>query len=112
MFAFFLQLLFVLHVHFKPLGRLGNMRDDSAEIVFQCFLQEALVGSSGLGQGSPLFNAVHPAFPLPTTASPILQGALKDGFREAVVACDMPQTMQVSVFRQLLEEVPVDPQGS
>ena len=35
------------------------------------------------GQGCPLFDVVHPAFPLPTTASPILQ-------REAVVACDMP----------------------
>ena len=34
---------------------------------------------------------VHPAFPLPTTALPTLQGALKDGFGEAVVACDMPE---------------------
>ena len=29
--------------------------------------------------------------PLPTMASPTLQGALRDGFREAVVACDMPE---------------------
>ena len=72
------------------LGRRGNMRDDSAEIVFQCFLQEALVGSSGLGQGSPLFNAVHPAFPLPTTAYPTLQGVMKDNSGEAVVACEIP----------------------
>ena len=39
----------------------------------------------------PLFDVVHPAFPLPTTASSTLQGALKDGFGEAVVACDMPE---------------------
>ena len=38
-----------------------------------------------------LFNVVHPAFSLPTTASPTLQGALKNGFREAVVVCDMPE---------------------
>ena len=42
-------------------------------------------------QGCPLFDIVHPAFPLPTTASPTLQGALKDGFGESVVACDMPK---------------------
>ena len=39
-------------------------------------------------QGSPLFDIVHPAFPLPMTASPNLQGTLEDGFREAVVVCD------------------------
>ena len=43
------------------------------------------------GLGCPLFDVVHPAFPLPTTASPTLKGALKDGFGEAVVACDMPE---------------------
>ena len=68
------------------------MRDDSAEILFQSFLQEALVGSSGLGLGCPLFDVVHPTFPLPTPASPTLQAAVKDGFGEAVVACDMPET--------------------
>ena len=44
----------------------------------------------GYGQGCPLFDVVHPAFPLLTTASPTRQGALKGGFEEAVVACDMP----------------------
>ena len=42
-------------------------------------------------QGCPLFDVVHPTFPLPTAASPVLRGALKDGFREAIVACDMPE---------------------
>ena len=34
---------------------------------------------------------VYPACPLPTTASPILQGAMMDGFGDAVVVCDMPE---------------------
>ena len=32
------------------LGRLGDMTDDSTEILFQSFLQEAIVSSSGLGR--------------------------------------------------------------
>ena len=43
------------------------------------------------GQGCPLFDVFHPAFPLATTAWPTFQGVLKDGFREAVVTCDMPE---------------------
>ena len=39
-----------------------------------------------LEQGGPFFEVEHPAFLLPTTASPTLQGALKDGLGEAVVA--------------------------
>ena len=42
-------------------------------------------------QGCSLFDVVHPAFPLPITASSTLQGSLEDGFGEAVVACDMPE---------------------
>ena len=38
----------------------------------------------------PLFD-VHPAFALPTTASPTLQSALNNSFWEAVVARDMPK---------------------
>ena len=34
-------------------------------------------------QGCPVFDDVRPSFPLPTTASPTLYGALKDGFGEA-----------------------------
>ena len=43
------------------------------------------MNSSGMGGACPLFVVVHPAFPLPTTASPTLQGALKDGFGGAVM---------------------------
>ena len=42
------------------------------------------------GQGCPFYDVLHPAFLLPTTASSsTFQGALKDGFGEAVVARDM-----------------------
>ena len=53
------------------------MTNDSTEILFLCFLQ---VHCEQLwhGQRCPLFDLVHPAFPLPTTASPTLQHALKD----------------------------------
>ena len=44
------------------------------------------MSSSGMGR-----DVVHAAFPLPTTASPFLQGAMKDGFGEVVVACDKPE---------------------
>ena len=50
------------------------------------------------GLGSALFDDILPAFPLPTTALPTLQVALKDGFGEAVVECVRhARTMQVSV---------------
>ena len=47
------------------------------------------------GQERPLFDLVHPAFPLPTTASPVLQGAQENGSGEAVVACDMPEPRKI-----------------
>ena len=37
-------------------------------------------------------------FPLPTTALPTLQGALKDGFGEAVMAYVMPEPRKFSPF--------------
>ena len=48
------------------------------------------------GQGCPLFDVVFPAFPLPIAVSPNLQDALKDGFGEAVVTCDMPEPCRFS----------------
>ena len=65
------------------------MWDDSAQTFFQFFFLFA--GAVPAWAGSPLFDVVLPAFPLPTTASPTLQGTLKDGFREVFVACDMPE---------------------
>ena len=70
-----------------------DMNDDSAEIPLdQSFLQETLAYEQFWhGQGCPLFDVVHSAFPLPTTASPTLQCAPNDGFGEAVMASDMPK---------------------
>ena len=48
----------------------------------------------------PLFDVVHPVFPLPTTESPTLQGALKNGFGEAVVACDMPEPLKFDNYQK------------
>ena len=66
------------------LGRRVDMVGDSAEIIFQYFLQEPCE-QFWHEQGNPLFDVVHPAFSLPTTVSPSPQGALKDGFGEDVV---------------------------
>ena len=54
------------------------------------FCRKPLVCSSGIGQGYLLLDVVHPAFLLPTKASPALQSALKDGIEEDV-ACDTPE---------------------
>ena len=73
------------------LGRRGHVRDDSADILFQSFLQEALVSSSGMARDLSSLNVVHPAFPLQTTALPTLKGALKSDFEEATAAGHMPE---------------------
>ena len=67
------------------LGRRGDMMDDPLPV----FISEGPCEQFWHGQGCPLFDVVHPAFPLPTKALPTLEGALKDGFGEAVVTCDM-----------------------
>ena len=65
-------------------GRRGDMRDDSADILFHFFFKAGgFCEQFWHEQGCSLF-------PLPTTALPILQAALEDGFGKAVVACDMP----------------------
>ena len=46
--------------------------------------------------GCPLFDVDHNTLPLPTTASPTLQGAPKDGLGEIVVACDIPEPCKFS----------------
>ena len=49
----------------------------------------------GMVKDEPPFDIVHTAFPLPTTESSALQGALKNGFGEAVVTCDMPEPREL-----------------
>ena len=55
------------------------------------FSAGGLCGQFWHEHGCPFFDIVNPAFSLPTTASPTLQSALKQGFGETVVACDMPE---------------------
>ena len=53
------------------LGRRGHITDDSAEILFQCFLQETIASSSGVSRNvHSQFDVVRPAFPLPIKALP------------------------------------------
>ena len=68
----------------------GDTRDDWGEFLFQSFSAGGHCEQFWHGQGRPLFDAVHPTFPLPTTVSSIVQSALKDGFGKAVVR-DMPE---------------------
>ena len=58
---------------------------------------------SGMGRD------VHSAFPLPTTTSPTLQGALKDGFGEAAVVCDMPEPCKLPSLDHKHMQRPANP---
>ena len=66
------------------------MRDDSAEILFQSFLQEALVSSSGMDSDvhSLMLSTIQHFLCRPGVARPPV--CLKDDFGEVVEACDMP----------------------
>ena len=58
------------------------------------------------GQGSPLSD-VHPAFPLPTTVSPALRGALKDDFAVAPVkACNANSLKYAALCSKQLVQPP------
>ena len=80
----------------EGVGGGGGTRDDSLRSSSSFFLFSARGPCEQFwhGQGCPLLVVVHPAFPLPTTASPSLHGALKDGFGEAVVTSDMPKPLK------------------
>ena len=67
------------------------MSDDSAVILFQSFLQEALVTSSGMDMDVHSWMLSTQHFLCRPRRRPPLQGALNDGFGEAVVAYDMPE---------------------
>ena len=90
----------MLHfIHFKnhqftsvqsldPLDRRGRHAERLSRDPFPVFSAGGLCEQFWHGQGGPLCDAVRPAFPLPTTVSPTLQGALKDGFRDAAMVCE------------------------
>ena len=68
------------------------MGDDSAEILFQSSLQEALVSSSGMGRNVHSLTLSTQHFLCRPRRRPPSKGALKDNFGQAVVACDMPDS--------------------
>ena len=74
-----------------PTGSSEGLRNDSAEILFQSLLQEATDEQFWHWHGCTLFDTVCLAFPLLTTALPILQDALKAGSGEAVLAHALPK---------------------
>ena len=64
--------------------------NDSVEILFQSFLQEQFWHE----QEFPLWRCPS-SMSSADRGSPTLQGALKDGYGEAVVACDMPEPVYI-----------------
>ena len=80
-----------------PLGSQGGGGEREGQLsrdAHQLFSSGGPCEQSWHVQGCPLFDVVHLAFPLPTTVSPTLQGALKDGFGEAAVVCNVPKPCQ------------------
>ena len=66
-----------------------DMRDDSAEILFQSFLEETIANSTCKGRDvHALILSIQHFF---SKVLSTLQGVLKDGFVVAVLACDMPE---------------------
>ena len=87
------------------------MTDDSGDILVRSFLQEALVSSSGMGRDVHSLMFIKHSFSLLTTALPNLQGALKDGLGEAVMAYDTPEPCKL-LSLDSCQKVPVDQKGS
>ena len=73
------------------MGRRGETRNNSEEILVQSFLHEAIVSSSGMGRDIHSLAVSIRHFLSQTTASTTLYGALKDGFGEVVVPCGMAE---------------------
>ena len=100
-FGFYLYLAINNILQFSPfsdrLGHRGDMKDDPAEVLFQSFLPEVVVSSSGTGRDVHSLTLSIQHFPLLTMASTCVQGGVEDGFGEAVVAACHARTTQVSV---------------
>ena len=60
-------------------GRLGDTGDDSAEVLFQSFLQEAIVSSSGMDRDVHYLMLSVQHFLCRPRQRPPFNGALKDG---------------------------------
>ena len=72
------------HVKVSPRGPSGGHEGRFSTDPLQVLCAEGHREQFWQGQGRPLLDTVHPAFPLSTTASPTLQGAMTDGCGAAV----------------------------
>ena len=95
----------------EQMGRRGDIRDDSAEILFQSFMRETLVSSSGIGRSvhSLMLSIQH------FLCRPRRRPPSKVPRRMFCGGCHgvwHARTMQIFLSSQLPEEVLVDPQGS
>ena len=68
-----------------------DMRDDSAEIFFQSFPKKAIVSSSGMGINVHFSMLSIQHFLCRPQRRPPSKVPRKNGFGEAVVACDTPE---------------------
>ena len=86
------------------------MTDDSAEILlFQPFLLEAIVSSSGMCRDVHSVTLSIQHFLCRPRRRPPSEVPPKDGSGEAVVARDMPEPWESPSHQQLQEEIPVGP---
>ena len=85
------------------------MTDESAQIVFPPFLQEALVSSFGVGKDVHSLTLSIQHFLCRPRRRPPSEVPPKDGSGEAVVARDMPEPWESPSHQQLQEEIPVGP---
>ena len=76
------------------------MKDDSLEILFQSFLREAIVRQILAWPGLSTLRHCPSGISLRTTASHTLQGALKDGFRDAVDFVPQPSRWSCAPSRR------------
>ena len=89
----------------------GDMTDDFVKIFFQCFLQEATVSSSSMGRDvhSSMLSIQHSSANHNIAHPPRCPEGWFWRFCHGVWHAKI---IQVSISWQLLEVVPVDPQGS
>ena len=78
----------------------GDLKDDLAEVFIKSFLREAIVSNAGMGRMSTLRRCPSSIFSADHGVA--LQGVLKDGFGEAVVACDMPEPCKFPSLGRLI----------
>ena len=95
----------------EQMGRRGDIRDDSAEILFQSFLRETFVSSSGIGRSvHSLMLSIQHFLCRPRRRSP--SKVPRRMFCGGCHGVWHARTMQIFLSSQLPEEVLVDPQGS